>query len=99
MSDQIETPFDIVSRDIEPLLLDIDGLSEALLMMGETIELRGNRGDGRAVSAVARLIREQGEALRTIQHTLFRALHPSREDFDRDGWPGDDDREGKAVAS
>lgn len=73
--------FDLIGNMEEPLSI-ISDLTEALAMIGETIE-----DDGRVVQRLAWIAKEQMLKAEKMRGDLFRLTHPRRHDFEREGWP------------
>ena len=87
MADEATTPrpFDIVA-DMEDDVKRIEELANAIILMGQGLGLGIDQAW--SFTRVAWLIVDHAKAIEEDRRKLFRALHPNREQFDKEGWPG-----------
>ena len=70
---------------METHVTDATALATALSMMSDSMDSE----DGMAVSTIAVILRQNLRAIDELHAELWRNLHPDREKFEREGWPGD----------
>ncbi|TPK42652.1 MULTISPECIES: hypothetical protein [unclassified Mesorhizobium] len=83
--------FNAVSNMEKPLSVARD-LAAALAMVAETM----SSDEGSVVQRLAWLAEENIAAAEALRCDLFRLTHPSREHFEKAGWPGDAPRKGRS---
>lgn len=76
--------FDAVGNMEKPLAVAKD-LVVALAMVAETM----SNAEGSVVQRLAWLAGENIAAAEALRCDLFRLTHPRRDEFEKEGWPGD----------